>query len=58
MNVSVDSAGASPGQYPVAVELPLTDLRPGGYVFTLDARVTRGRLATVTRQVPFWIVDR
>jgi hypothetical protein len=58
LKVAVDKTRAPEGQYPVVVELPLTDLRPGGYLFTLEARVTRGRRATVTRQVPFWIVEK
>ena len=57
LKVSVASADAVPGQYAVVVELPLADLPPGSYVFTLDAQVTRGRRATVTRRVPFWIVE-
>ena len=57
LKVSVDAAGMLPRQYLVVVELPLADLPPGGYLFRLDARVTRGRRATVTRQVPFWIVE-
>jgi VWFA-related protein len=55
LKVSVETTRA-PGDYPVLVELPLAGLRPGGYVFMLDARVTRGRGATVTRQVPFRVV--
>jgi hypothetical protein len=57
LKVSVDTGRTTPGQYPVVVELPVTDLRPGGYLFTLDAHVTRGRRSPVTRQIPFWIVD-
>lgn len=58
LNVLVDTKGGTPGQYPVAVELPLAGLQSGGYIFTLDARVTRGRRATVTRQVPFWVGEK
>ena len=57
LNVMVDKTGAPQGQYPLVVELPLSDLRPGGYVFTLDARLIRGRRSAVTRQVPFWVVQ-
>lgn len=58
LTVAIDrTAGTSSGRFPVVVELPLADLRPGGYLFTLEATVTKGRRAAVTRQVPFWVSE-
>ena len=53
---SSELQGAS-GGYLYQARVPLTDLRPGLYVLTLEARSRLGEHPAVTRQIPFRITS-